>query len=89
MQDEQQPAPKDNCTRVGSGFADRSIAGAVRSRTGPKNCTISRPITRSCSQFCANQFCVLLTAAYVLMQELHLQSRYTDGARAQVWTLRE
>lgn len=44
----------------------------------------------SCSQFWANQFRVLLTAAaYVLMQELRLQSRHTGCARAQVWMLRE
>jgi hypothetical protein len=43
-----------------------------------------------CSRFWANQFRVLLTAAaYVLMQELHLQAALTDCARAQVWTLRE
>jgi hypothetical protein len=44
----------------------------------------------SCSDFWANQLRVLLTAAaYVLMQELRLQARGTDWARAQVWTLRE
>jgi hypothetical protein len=44
----------------------------------------------SCSQFWANQFRVLLTAAaYVLMQELRLGARHTDCARAQVWMLRE
>jgi hypothetical protein len=44
----------------------------------------------SCSQFWANQFRVLLTAAaYVLMQELRLQARHTGCARAQVWMLRE
>jgi hypothetical protein len=44
----------------------------------------------SCSQFWANQFRVLLTAAaYVLMQELRLRARHTDCARAQVWMLRE
>jgi len=43
----------------------------------------------SCSRFLANQFRVLLTAAaYVLMQELRLQARHTDCARAQVGTLR-
>jgi len=43
----------------------------------------------SCSRFFANQFRVLLTAAaYVLMQELRLQARHTDCARAQVGTLR-
>jgi hypothetical protein len=43
----------------------------------------------SCSRFLANQFRVLLTAAaYVLMQELRLQARHTDCARAQVSTLR-
>ena len=37
----------------------------------------------------ANQLRVLLTAAaYVLMQELRLQARHTDCARAQVSTLR-
>ena len=43
----------------------------------------------SCSRFLANQLRVLLTAAaYVLMQELRLQARHTDCARAQVSTLR-
>ena len=42
----------------------------------------------SCSRFLANQLRVLLTAAaYVLMQELRLQARHTDCARAQVSTL--
>ena len=44
----------------------------------------------SCSDFWANQFRVLLTAAaYVLMQELRLHARGTDCARAQVGRLRE
>ena len=44
----------------------------------------------SCSDFWANQFRVLLTAAaYVLLQELRLRAAGTDCARAQVWTLRE
>ena len=44
----------------------------------------------SCSDFWANQFRVLLTAAsYVLMQELRLSGANTSCARAQVWTLRE
>jgi Transposase DDE domain group 1 len=44
----------------------------------------------SCSQFWANQFRVLLTAAaYVLLQEIRLQAAGTDCARSQVWTLRE
>src|SRR5450755_4414103 len=44
----------------------------------------------SCSDFWANQFRVLLTAAaYVLLQELRLRAPGTDCARAQVWTLRE
>lgn len=44
----------------------------------------------SCSDFWANQFRVLLTAAaYVLMQELRLRAVNTNCARAQVWTLRE
>jgi hypothetical protein len=44
----------------------------------------------SCSNFWANQFRVLLTAAaYVLMQELRLSAAHTNCARAQVWTLRE
>src|SRR5208283_3484763 len=44
----------------------------------------------SCSDFWANQFRVLLTAAaYVLMQELRLRAAHTSCARAQVWTLRE
>jgi len=44
----------------------------------------------SCTNFWANQFRVLLTAAaYVLMQELRLQAALTDCARAQVWTLRD
>jgi Transposase DDE domain group 1 len=44
----------------------------------------------SCSDFWANQFRVLLTAAaYVLMQELRLRAARTHCARAQVWTLRE
>ena len=44
----------------------------------------------SCSDFWANQFRVLLTAAaYVLMQELRLRAARTNCARAQVWTLRE
>jgi Transposase DDE domain group 1 len=42
------------------------------------------------SDFWANRFRVLLTAAaYVLMQELRLRAAGTDCARAQVWTLRE
>ena len=44
----------------------------------------------SCSDFWANQFRVLLTAAaYVLMQELRLRAAGTACARAQVCTLRE
>lgn len=44
----------------------------------------------SCSDFWANQFRVLLTAAaYVLMQELRFQAAGTNCARAQVGTLRE
>ena len=44
----------------------------------------------SCSDFWANQFRVLLTAAaYVLMQEMRLHARGTRCARAQVWMLRE
>jgi hypothetical protein len=44
----------------------------------------------SCTDFWANQFRVLLTAAaYVLMQELRLHARGTDCARAQVGRLRE
>ena len=44
----------------------------------------------SCSDFWANQFRVLLTAAaYVLMQEIRLKAAHTSCARAQVWTLRE
>lgn len=44
----------------------------------------------SCSNFWANQFRVLITAAaYVLMQELRLRAARTDCARAQVWILRE
>ena len=39
----------------------------------------------SCSDFWANQFRVLLTAAaYVLLQELRLRAAGTDCARAQV-----
>jgi len=44
----------------------------------------------SCTNFWANQFRVLMTAAaYVLMQELRLRAARTDCARAQIWTLRE
>jgi hypothetical protein len=44
----------------------------------------------SCTDFWANQFRVLLTAAaYVLLQELRLRAARTECARAQVWTLRE
>jgi hypothetical protein len=43
----------------------------------------------SCGRFWANQFRVLLTAAYVLMQELRLCAAGTNCARAQVWNLRE
>ena len=44
----------------------------------------------SCTNFWANQFRVLMTAAaYVLMQELRLSLRGTASARAQVSTLRE
>ena len=44
----------------------------------------------SCTNFWANQFRVLLSAAaYVLMQEIRLQARNTDCARAQVTTLRD
>lgn len=44
----------------------------------------------SCTNFWANQFRVLMTAAaFVLMQEMRLSATATDCARAQVWTLRE
>lgn len=44
----------------------------------------------SCTDFLANQFRVLLTAAaYALMQELRLSARGGECARAQVSTLRE
>ncbi len=44
----------------------------------------------SCTDFWANQFRVLLSAAaYVLLQELRLRAARTDCARSQVWTLRE
>jgi hypothetical protein len=44
----------------------------------------------SCSNFLANTFRVLLTAAaYVLMQEMRLHLSPTRHARAQVATLRE
>ena len=44
----------------------------------------------SCSNFLANTFRVLLTAAaYVLMQEMRLHLSPTRHARAQVSTLRE
>ena len=44
----------------------------------------------SCSDFWANQFRVLMTAAaYMLMQELRLRLARTNSARAQVSTLRE
>jgi hypothetical protein len=44
----------------------------------------------SCTDFWANQFRVLMTAAaYVLMQELRLRLLRTNSARAQVSTLRE
>jgi hypothetical protein len=44
----------------------------------------------SCTDFWANQFRVLLSAAaYVLLQELRLRAARTACARAQVWTLRE
>ena len=44
----------------------------------------------SCTDFWANQFRVLLTAAaFVLLQELRLQADRTECARAQVGTLRE
>jgi hypothetical protein len=44
----------------------------------------------SCSNFWANTFRVVLTAAaYVLMQEMRLHLAPTRYARAQVWTLRE
>ena len=44
----------------------------------------------SCSDFWANQFRVLLTAAaYVLLQELRLRATGTACAQAQVWMLRE
>jgi hypothetical protein len=44
----------------------------------------------SCSDFWANQFRVLLTAAaYVRMQALRLRAAGTNCARAQVWMLRE
>jgi hypothetical protein len=44
----------------------------------------------SCTDFWANQFRVLMTAAaYVLMQELRLHSAHTDCERAQVSTLRQ
>jgi len=44
----------------------------------------------SCTDFWANQFRVLLTAAaFVLLQELRLRAARTECARAQVGTLRE
>ena len=44
----------------------------------------------SCTDFWANQFRVLMTAAaYILMQELRLRLARTKSARAQVSTLRE
>ena len=44
----------------------------------------------SCTDFWANQFRVLMTAAaYILMQELRLRLARTNSARAQVATLRE
>ena len=43
----------------------------------------------SCSNFWANTFRVILTAAYVLMQEMRLHLAPTRHARAQVSTLRE
>ena len=44
----------------------------------------------SCTNFLANQFRVLMTAAaYVLMQEIRLRAARTQCARAQVWMLRE
>lgn len=44
----------------------------------------------SCTNFWANQFRVLMTAAaYVLLQELRLRLARTNSARAQVSTLRE
>jgi hypothetical protein len=44
----------------------------------------------SCTNFWANQFRVLMTAAaYILMQELRLRLARTNSARAQVSTLRE
>jgi hypothetical protein len=44
----------------------------------------------SCTDFWANQFRVLMTAAaYILMQELRLRLARTNSARAQVSTLRE
>ena len=44
----------------------------------------------SCTDFWANQFRVLMTAAaYILMQELRLRLAHTKSARAQVSTLRE
>lgn len=44
----------------------------------------------SCTNFWANQFRVLMTAAaYVLLQELRLRLARTNSARAQVYTLRE
>jgi hypothetical protein len=44
----------------------------------------------SCTDFWANQFRVLMTAAaYILMQELRLRLARTKSARAQVATLRE
>jgi hypothetical protein len=44
----------------------------------------------SCTDFWANQFRVLMTAAaYVLMQELRLRLARTASARAQVSTLRQ
>lgn len=44
----------------------------------------------SCTEFCANQFRVLLTAAaYMLLQELRRHAAATELGRAQVVTLRE
>jgi hypothetical protein len=88
--------PKDNIRFVVTNLAQRpeAVYRIYTGRGDPENrikelkndLAMDRT---SCSRFLANQLRVLLTAAaYVLMQELRLQARHTDCARAQVSTLR-
>ena len=68
----------------------RSTAPAATSENRIKELLDGLQIDRtSCCRFWANQLRVLLTAPYVLMQELRLRAARTACARAQVTWLRD